>query len=173
MREVVIPASTVLSVTLESTLASDVSKVEDPVRGTLAKPVVVSGRTVAPAGSEVVGSVLEVRRSGRVKGRASIAFQFERLVVNGESYDIRTARIERLAEVKRSEDVKKGGIGAAAGAVIGALAGGKKGAVVGGAVGGTGAVLATRGEEVHLSPGTLVSARLTDAVAIRTSAVEQ
>jgi hypothetical protein len=173
VHEYEIPASTPLSVRLESPLASDVSKVEDPVRGTLTKAVVVSGRTVAPAGAEVRGSVLDVQRSGRVKGRASIAFQFERLIVNGESYPIRTARIERLAEVKRSEDVKKGGIGAAAGAVIGGLAGGKKGAVIGGAVGGTGAVVATRGEEVRLAAGTPVTTRLTEPVTIQLSGNER
>jgi hypothetical protein len=158
--EVTIPTDTPLTVTLVTPIASDTSKVEDQVRGTLAKPLVLSGKTVVPTGAEVVGSVLEAEQSGRVKGRASIAFQFERLVVRGETHPIRTARIAREAAADTKGDVKKGGIGAGVGAVVGGIAGGGKGAVIGGAIGGTGAVVATRGKEVRLPAGTTVTTRL-------------
>ena len=158
--EITIPADTPLTVTLVTPIASDTSKVEDQVRGTLAKPLVVSGKTVVPTGAEVVGSILEAERSGRVKGRASIAFQFERLVVRGERHTIRTSRIAREAAADTKGDVKKGGIGAGVGAVIGGIAGGGKGAVIGGAIGGTGAVVATRGKEVRLPAGSTVTTRL-------------
>jgi hypothetical protein len=158
--EITIPADTPLTITLVTPVASDTSKVEERVRGTLAKPIVLSGRTVVPTGAEVVGSVLAAEQSGRVKGRASIAFQFERLVVGGESHPIRTARIAREAAADRKSDVKKGGIGAGVGAVIGGIAGGGKGAVIGGVIGGTGAVVATRGKEVRLPAGSTVTTRL-------------
>jgi hypothetical protein len=164
---VTIPAETPLAVTLVTPIASDTSKVEEQVRGTLSKPLVVGGKTAVRAGSEVLGSIVEAEESGRVKGRASIAFQFERLVVDGESHPIRTARITREAEADRKGDVKKGGVGAGVGAIIGGVAGGGTGAVIGGAVGGAGAVMATKGKEVRLPAGTVVSTRLRDAVTVR------
>lgn len=165
-RELTIPKGTVLNVTLATTVASDTSKVEDTVRGTLAKPVVVSGTTVVPAGAEVVGSVLEANQSGRVKGRASIAFRFDRLRVGNESHSIQTARIAREAATNRGKDAKNIGIGAAAGAIIGGVAGGGDAAAIGAAVGGTGAALVTKGDEIRLPAGTAVSTTLQDSVTL-------
>ena len=56
--------------------------------------------------------------------------------------------------------MKKGAIGAAAGAIIGGIVGGGDGAASGAGVGGTGAVVATRGEEVHFAPGTTLRTTL-------------
>ena len=169
-REVSIPAGTALSLTLETAVASNTSKVEDTVRARLAAPIIVGGTTVAPKGAEVIGTVLEAEQSGRVKGRASLAIGFNRLRVRDETHNIRTARIAREAEATKGEDAKKVGIGAGAGALVGALAGGKKGALVGGAVGagaGTGVVLATRGEEVELPAGTALSTTLEAPITIQ------
>jgi len=159
-REVTIPAGTALGVTLRTSLASDTSHIEDAVHGTLSKALVIGGVTVVPAGSDVSGTVRSVKRSGRVKGRASIGFRFERLNVGAESHTIQTATVSREAAANRKEDVKKGAIGAAAGAIIGGLAGGGKGAVIGAGAGGTGAVVVTRGEEVRLAAGTTVRTTL-------------
>lgn len=172
-RDVTIPSDTSLAVTLITPVASDTSQVEDQVRGTLAKAVTVSGSIALPAGAEVIGSVVEAKESGRVKGRASIAMQFERVVVGGESHRIRTARVVRQAESDRKGDVKKGGIGAGVGAIIGGVAGGGKGAAIGGVVGGTGAVLATRGKEVRLAAGTVITARLREALTVQVPTVER
>ena len=116
-----IPKGTALSVTLATPIASDTSKVEDTVRGTVAKAVVVSGVTLVPKGAEVVGTVVEANQSGRVKGRASIALQFDRVLVRDESYEIHTTRVSRQAEGSERQDVKKGGIGAAGGAIVGGV----------------------------------------------------
>ena len=169
-REVTVPAGTTLNVTLETAVSSDNSNVEDVVRAKLAKPIVINGISVVPVGAEVVGSVLKATQSGRVKGRASLAFRFNRLRSGKETHDIRTARIAREAEATKGEDAKKVGIGAGAGALIGAIARGKKGAAVGGAVGagaGTGVVVATRGEEVRLAAGTAVRTTLEEPITIQ------
>jgi len=155
-----------MSVTLTTSVASDTSKVEDAVQGTLAKPIVVSGATVVPAGARVTGTVLEANQSGRVKGRASIAFRFNRLIVRDETHDIRTARITREAEASQREDLKKGGIGAGVGAIVGGVVGGGKGAVIGAGAGGAGAVLATKGNEIRLAVGTTVTTTLQDPVKV-------
>lgn len=169
MMEMDVPAGTALEVTVETPVSSVNSKVEDTVRGRVAKAVAVSGMTVIPAGSPITGSVLEANPSGRVKGRASVAIRFNRVVVANTPYNIRTARIVREAAATKGEDAKKVGIGAGAGAVIGAIAGGKKGAAIGGAVGagaGTGAVLATKGDEVSIPAGTTVRTTIEDKVTI-------
>jgi hypothetical protein len=165
-REVTIPAGTSLSVTVLSTLASNTSKVEDPVKGSLAKPIVIEGTTAVPSGSEISGSVIEAKESGRVKGKALVAFQFDRLVVRGETYRIQSARVAQEAAQEKGQDVKKGGVGAGLGAIVGGVAGGGKGAAIGAVAGGTGAVLATKGNEVQVEPGTVVTALLQEPITV-------
>jgi hypothetical protein len=168
-KEVTIPSGTSITVRLETAVASDTSKVEDRVRGTLAKPVVVDGVTAIPDGSSVTGTVTEAVRSGKVKGRASLALRFTSLTARNEAHDITTARISRQAASTKGDDAKKVGIGAGAGALIGAIAGGGKGAAIGGAVGagaGTGVVMATRGDEVELPAGTTVTTTLQEPLKV-------
>jgi hypothetical protein len=171
-REVTIPAGTVLPIELRTTVGSETSKVEDQVRGTLRRPISINGTEVLPAGTEVLGTVTEATRSGRVKGLARVAFRFSRLDVPGdaERISIRTASIAREAQATKKKDAAKIGGGAAAGAVIGGIIGGGDGAAKGAAIGGgagTGVVLSTRGKEVVLLAGTDVSTKLTEPVTIR------
>ncbi len=166
IREVTIPAGTSLSVTMLSPLASNTSKVEDPVKASLAKPIVVSGTTAVPSGAQITGSVIDAKESGRVKGKASVAFRFERLEVRGESYRIQTAPVTREAAHEKGSDAKKGGVGAGVGAVVGGVVGGGKGAAIGAVAGGTGAVLATKGNEVQVAPGTVVTALLQESLTV-------
>jgi hypothetical protein len=170
---VIIPAGTTLSVKLLTPVASDRSKVEDHVKGTISKPLVLSDTTVLPAGSELLGTVLEAKGSGRVQGRASVAFRFDRLVVRKETLRIQTASVAREAAKSTKDDVKKGGLGAGAGAIVGGIAGGGKGAAIGAVVGGTGTVMATKGQEVRLPVGTIVSVTLQDAVHVLVPTSEQ
>jgi hypothetical protein len=169
-REVTLPAGTTLPLELKTPVASDTSHVEDTVHAALRSPVSVGGRQVLPAGTEFVGSVTQAERSGRVKGRARIAFRFNSMSLAGDRYDISTAPVARVAEATKAKDATKIGIGAGAGAAVGALLGGgdgaAKGAAIGGA-GGTGVVLATRGKEVRLGAGADVNTRLTAPVTIR------
>ena len=166
-REVTIPAGTALSVSVLSTLGSKTSQIEDPVRGALAEPVIVSGRTALPKGTEITGTVTDAKESARVKGKALLAFRFERLTFDGESHRIQTAKVTIEAQQNKGDDVKKGGAGAGLGAIVGGIAGGGKGAAIGAVAGGTGAVLATKGKEVEIPPGTVVSALLQSALTIR------
>jgi hypothetical protein len=123
-----------------------------------------------PAGSQITGSVLEANGSGRVKGRASLAFRFDHVIVRGESHEIQTDRVRREAAADTKGDLKKGGIGAGAGAVIGGIAGGGKGAAIGGVVGGAGAVAATKGKEVRLAVGDTVTTALREPLTILVAA---
>lgn len=170
VREVTIPAGTTLTLALTSAVSSQSSNVEDPVNATLRRAIVVDGVTVVPAGAAVSGYVSEADRSGRVKGRARIGVRFTSLRANDTRYNIRTAAIAREARGTKKKDAVKIGAGAGAGALVGAITGGKKGAAIGSAVGagaGTGVVLATRGEEVSLGSGAVVTTRLSEPLTVR------
>jgi hypothetical protein len=168
--EVTIPSGTTLRLSLQSGVASDSSRVEEPVRATLRSPVAINGQVVLPAGSEVRGVVTDAEESGRVKGRARIAMRFNSVRANGETYDIRTSGYAQEAAATKKQDAEKIAIGAGAGAALGAILGGgsgaAKGAAIGGA-GGTGVVLATKGKEVRLGPGAAITTRLTAPVTVR------
>ncbi len=163
-REIVLPTGTNLHLELRSAIASDASQVEDTVRARLRKALTVEGRTVLPAGTQVVGYVTDVERAGRVSGRAKLALRFTVVRHDGEEYDMRTRTIEREAESTKGKDAATVGIGTGAGAVVGAVLGGGNGAATGAAIGaaaGTGTVLATKGEDVRLDVGTLLDTQLT------------
>lgn len=171
VRNITVPDNTTIDVTLNTALASDASRVEQPVNGTVASPVVVDGTTVIPAGSTLTGHVTHVAESGKVKGRAELAFRFTRLRAGSVTYDIDTKPLSYVAEGTKKDDAVKVGVGAAAGAVIGAITGGKKGAAIGSAVGagaGTGVVLATDGKEIRLAEGRRLKVSLTNPLTIRT-----
>jgi hypothetical protein len=165
-----VPSGTDLVLTLDTPVSSETAKVDQPVRAKVAKPVVVAGHEVIPEGATVTGAVVAAERAGRVKGRARVAFRFSSLRYDGERYRIETDAIEQLGEATKGEDAKKIGIGAGVGAAIGAIAGGGSGAAKGAAIGagaGTGVVLATRGKDVRLEPGTEIETRLAAPLAIR------
>jgi hypothetical protein len=171
-REVTIPSGTILKVNLNTAVGSDTSKVEDPVRGTLRSPVTIRGVTALAAGTALSGHVIDAARSGRVKGRARIAFRFTRIDPPGpdSSEAIRTASVSRTAEGTKKRDAATIGGGAVGGAIVGGIVGGGDGAAKGAAIGGgagTGVVLATRGKEVRIAAGTPVSVRLTQALTVR------
>ena len=165
----IVPAGTVLALTMDSYVASDRSRIEDEVRAHLRRPVTVDGYTAIPAGSTIVGHVTRAERSGRVSGRAELAFRFDRLSVAraGENVRIATSPVVVEAQATKGEDAKKIGLPAVGGAIIGAITGGKKGAAIGAAAGGgigTAVVLSTRGNEVELGHGSLVRVRLLEPV---------
>ncbi len=171
-RDITVPAGTTLAIDLGTAVASDSSHVEDSVRGTLRRGIRINGVEAIPAGTTVLGYVTEATRSGRVKGRARIAFRFTQLDLPGagERVAIRTGTIAREAKATKKDDAVKIGAGAAAGTVIGAIVGGGDGAAKGAAIGGgagTGVVLATRGKEVRLVPGTDLSVKLQQPVTVR------
>ena len=172
VREVTIPAGTLLAITLDTRVGSDTSRVEQPVAAHLSRAVSLHGQAVVPSGSRLSGVVTDATRSGKVKGRAHVAVRFNSLVPGSgdERYAIHTATIARTAPATKKKDALEIGAPAAGGAVIGALVGGKKGALVGTAVGGgagTAVVLSTRGQEVHLAKGAHYTIKLTSPLTVR------
>jgi hypothetical protein len=174
VREITIPAGTVLPIDLETSVGSDISRVEQPVHGRLRRALTVRGVQVLPAGTAVSGHVTAAQRPGKVKGRGYVAMRFTELDTPGAgSTRISTATISRLAPTTKQKDAVEILGPAAAGAVIGRIAGGKgaarKGAVIGGAAG-TGYVLSTRGKDVRIGKGADLSVKLTAPVTVRVGA---
>ncbi|MCU1381344.1 MAG: hypothetical protein JWL71_41 [Acidobacteria bacterium] len=172
VREVTIPAGTLLTVALDTAVGSDISRVEQPVTAHLTRPVHVHSAVVLAQGSRLSGVVTDATRSAKVKGRAHLAIRFDSLTPSGDDqrYAIRTMSVARTAQGTKQKDALKIGAPAAGGAIIGALLGGKKGALVGTAVGGgagTAVVLSTRGKEVHLAKGAPLTLKLSAPLTVR------
>ena len=168
-REITIPAGTRISVRLASGVGSKVSRVEDPVEGTIIAPVKIRGVEVVPSGSVISGHVVSAQPAGKVKGRGRLGLRFQSLKARGDSYGI-AAALSRIAPATKKQDAEKIALPAVGGAVIGAIAGGKKGAAIGavaGAGAGTAVVLATSGQEVSLPKGSVIALRLQKAVTVR------
>ena len=170
--EVTLPKGTVLSLELDTPVSSETSKVEDQVRAHLSSTVVVDGATALPVGSTVDGVVTAAQRAGKVKGRAHVAFKFDRLIraEDPEHYRIDTVAVSRTAAATKGKDALKVGGGGLGGAIVGGIIGGKKGAAIGTAVGagaGGAVVMSTRGDEVRLAKGSALTIRLAEPLVVR------
>ena len=169
---VVVPAGTVIPVTLTSRISTKNARDGDGIYGKTVFPITVNNKIVIPEGSFVRGKVTEIRRPGRVKGKGELTLNFQTLVLpSGITVPIYTSlggvggAGERKGEAtvqgdsSKGEDAKTVGTTAAQGALIGVIADRGRGAAVGGGVGaaaGTAAVLLTRGKDLVLEPGTTI-----------------
>ena len=141
-------------------------------------PLLANGRIVVPVGSYVAGTVTQLKKPGRVKGRGELYVRFDTLTLpNGVTRDFHGRigsmdgnakdELDRTEGKVRSEGNKAGdartvGEVAVAGASIGAIAGGAAtgaygmGAGIGAAAGATAGmigVLASRGPDAVLARG--------------------
>jgi len=152
-----VPDGTEIQVRLEESLSSKTARVEDRVEATVAESVTSDGRLAIPAGTEVSGVVRSVQPAERPAKGGRLEMSFESIVLDGQPVNMDA----RVVEVEESGlDKSKAGLGAIIGGVLGAVIDGKKGALIGAIVGGTGAVVATAGDEVELPAGTLLTVRL-------------
>jgi type IV secretion system protein VirB10 len=143
-------------------------------------PIMVNGRIVIPPGSYVAGTVTQVKRPGRVKGRGEMFLRFDSLTLpNGVTRDFR-ARMGSTDGLARGEfdreegkiksegnkgaDAQAVGEAASAGATVGVLAGAANGhygmgaglGAAAGAAAGMIGVLLTRGPDAVLARGSTI-----------------
>ncbi len=137
-QSIVVPAGARVRVRLGQTLSTRGNQTGDPFSGTLVSPIVVNGQTVIPAGARARGVVTESKSLGHFKGQAVLAIRLDSLSANGQTYMVRTSRVERVEQGKGKRSAILTGGGAGLGAIIGGLAGGGKGALIGGLLGGGG-----------------------------------
>ena len=168
--EVVVPASSVIGLQVDTPLSSERSRVEDRVEARVTRDVSAGGRVGIPAGSRVVGAVTLVERGGKLKEQARLGVRFHTLVLaDGREVPLRTEAIFRDGVSPTGESARKIGGAAIGGAILGAIIGGGKGAAIGGAAGaagGSAAVMAGDRHAATLPAGTVVSVRLTSPATI-------
>ncbi len=143
-------------------------------------PILAAGKIVIPPGSYVEGTVTEVKRPGRVKGRGMLFVRFDSLTLpNGVTRDFRARvgaidgrgdeKLEKsegkiVSESGKTTDAKTVAITGASGSLIGAGLGGELGHMGEGAAIGAGAgvaagfmmALLTRGPEATLPRGSTI-----------------
>lgn len=143
-------------------------------------PIMANGRIVIPPGSYVAGTVTQVKRPGRVKGRGELFLRFDSLTLpNGVTRDFR-ARVSGVdgraseefdrsegtikSEGNKSGDARNVGEATATGASVGVIAGAATGrygmgAGIGAAAGATAGlmgVLLSRGPDAVLAKGSTI-----------------
>jgi type IV secretory pathway VirB10-like protein len=163
----VLPEGTELTLVLETPVSSAGSNEGDAVTARVERAVSEDGRIVLPGGTVLQGRVTEAQASGRVKGRARVAVDFDRIVVRGRTHEFDAAPLVAEAAGGGGSDARMVGGGAAAGAIIGAIADGKKGALKGAVIGagaGGAAVLATKGKDVEMPAGSRWTVRLRNSL---------
>ena len=168
--EVILPASSVIGLQLETHLSSERARVEDRVNARVTRDVLAAGRVAIPAGSRVLGAVTVVDKGGKVKGAARLGIRFHTLILSdGSEVPLQTEAIYREGESPSANSAKKIGVAAVGGAILGGILGGGKGAVIGGttgAAGGTASVMAGDRNAVTVAPGTIVTAKLSSPATI-------
>lgn len=168
--ELVIPASSVIGLQVETALTSERSRIEDRVDARVTRDVTAAGRVAIPAGSRVIGAVSVVERGGKMKGAARLGVRFYTLVLaDGREVPLRTEAVYREGDSPGNESARKVGGAAIGGAILGAILGGGKGAAIGGAAGagaGSAAVMAGDRNAATLPAGTVVTVRLSSPALI-------
>jgi len=159
-------------------------------------PILANGRVVIPPGSYVAGTVTQVKRPGRVKGRGELYLRFDSLTLpNGVTRDFR-ARVGSLdgrsseeldraegkikSEGNKSGDARSVGEATAAGTSVGVIAGSAAGraamgAGIGAAAGATAGmlgVLLSRGPDAVLARGTTLEMVLDRPVSFDASEID-
>ncbi|MGO8788898.1 MAG: hypothetical protein ACLQVL_16155 [Terriglobia bacterium] len=186
--KIVVPADTTIPLILENTINTKSAFVGQAIYCESIYPITVGNRIIIPKGSSVRGTVTEVVRPGRVKGRAQLGFRFDELILpNGTTRHLRATlagfgstgddkfkpkegQVEGGgSKGKDAETVARTTIpGAEIGTIVGAAKGAPlEGLGIGSAAGAaTGLIwiLATRGKEVVLAYGTNLDLQLSQPV---------
>ena len=169
---VLIPSGTNLRVRLNNNLSSKDSRVGDRFTTTVVNPSRYENATLS-------GHISSLKKSGTVKGRTTMTLAFDsielsegrRSPLRGQVtriYDKDGGQVDEEGRVESGsrgkQAIKRGGIGAAAGAIIGGIAGGGKGAAIGlilGGAGGAGSLAVQGSKELKLESGTEMLVRVT------------
>jgi len=174
-KTITVPAGTKLLMELKSGVNTKTAKAGDSVYLATSFPISIENTIAIPPGTYVQGVIDNVKRSGRVKGRAEVQFHFTTLIfpsgytvsVPGAVNDVPGADNGRVinkegtvqADGSKGKDVGTIAGPTAQGALIGAIVNGGKGAAIGSGIGGAvglATVLLTRGNEISYPPGTPV-----------------
>ena len=94
--EVILPASAVIGLQVETPTTTERARVEDRVDARVSRDVMAAGRVAIPAGSRVIGSVTLVERGGKIKEQARLGIRFHTLVLaDGTELPLHTEQVLR------------------------------------------------------------------------------
>jgi hypothetical protein len=143
---IVVPAGTVLTIRTNQSLSTKTLQTGATFTGSVMTGISLEGKLAIPAGSDVTGTVVDVKKAGKFKGAATLQLALNAVTVRGHTYNIVTEYFDKTSTGKGKRTAVMIGGGAGGGAAIGALAGGGKGAAIGALIGATaGTIGATTG----------------------------
>ncbi len=169
---IVVPAGTVLTVTLDQTINTKIANNGDSFAASLAEPVTVDATTVVPAGTKVTGTIVTAQSAGKLRGNAILQLTLDSINANGTRYSIQSSEFEDVGKGRGKRTAIGAGGGAAFGAIVGALAGGGKGAAIGALAGGgagTAGAAFTGKKDIVLPAETRLHFKLVQPVSIQAS----
>lgn len=171
--ELTIPAGTKVPVALKHAISTKSAREGDPIYAETTFPVVQDNRVLIPANTYVQGRISNIKRPGRIKGRAEVLIHFTTMIYPSGYTVLLPGAVENVPGAEKTamkgeegtiqqsgekaKDVGTVASTASTGAVIGGLSQGGKGALIGAAAGGvvgTAIALLTRGNDVRLESGT-------------------
>jgi hypothetical protein len=167
---ILVPQGTTLVMRLQSTISTKTAQVGDRFVATVTTPVNVNDRLAIPQGSKVSGHVILAQQPGKASGRGQLQLSYDQIAFDGHSYDMDSNSQVYVSKSGTTKDVAIIGGSAVAGGVVGGVLGGSndiaKGAAIGGAAG-TGATLLTRGPQLTLDQGTVLTTSFDQALSVR------
>ncbi|HEX9639460.1 MAG TPA: hypothetical protein VGB99_18150 [Acidobacteriota bacterium] len=155
-----VPVGERLLVRLDDYISSKSADPGDRFDATVVDPVMVGAQLAIPQGTVMHGIVAGVDRAGRMDRKARLFLDFDAITLAGRRVPLAASVISGEDDPNALEgkgfkgDTEKVIAGSAIGTILGAILGGGKGALAGLIVGGTGSIIATKGQDVELPPGT-------------------
>ncbi|HTU49347.1 MAG TPA: BON domain-containing protein [Acidobacteriaceae bacterium] len=115
------------------------TKIGTPFHGILVQNIVMPNGVIAiPRGADIIGTVVDARGPGKLKGRPHLALQLTGVNVSSTMYPLTSQVWVRGGPGKGGQSAANIGGSAAAGAIIGGAVGGGPTALLGGLLGGLG-----------------------------------
>jgi type IV secretion system protein VirB10 len=177
--EVTLPPGTKIPLALKHAITTKSAHEGDAVYAETTFPVVVNNQIIIPAGSYVQGAISNVKRPGRVKGRAEVLVHFNTLILPNGYTLLLPGAVDNVpgmdngrmkdkegtvqGDSNKAKDVGRVAEATATGGLIGAAVDGGKGAAAGAAGGGIiglATVLLSRGPDLRLEAGSTMETAL-------------
>ena len=167
--KVTIAQGTQLSVRLSEPLDTKANQPGQNFHATLNTAITADGEEVVPAGSELIGHIVDLKSSGKFTGQSALVLQLDSITSGGKTYSIQTDQYKKEGSGRGKNTAEKVGGGAVLGGIIGALAGGGKGAAIGATVGagaGGGVQAASKAPQITIPAETILAFTLQAPVTV-------
>jgi type IV secretion system protein VirB10 len=171
--QLTIPSGTKVPLALKQSISTKNAREGDAVYAVTTFPVVINEHIIIPAGTYVQGRISNVKRGGRIKGRAEVLMHFSTLIYPSGYTVVLPGAVENVPGAEKTsmkdeegtirqdsqtgEKARTVATAAGTGAVIGGLNNGVKGGLIGAGIGGgvgTAIGMLTRGNDVKMDAGT-------------------